>query len=175
MAADPAGPSAVRFLGVDTSLRGTGYGVIEAAGNRYRYVESGRVRNAPTLPVALCVTRIHDTVRDLIQRTRPAAVAIEGVFIAKNARSSLRLGEARGGVLAACGGCGVEVYEYPPRRVKQAVVGAGGAAKEQVLRMMVHLLGAPPDISEDEADALAIALCHVQTRTSIPGLAPKPL
>jgi crossover junction endodeoxyribonuclease RuvC len=97
----------------------------------------------------------------MLARIRPDAVSIEGVFFSRNVRTTLRLGEARGAVLSACARAGVPVFEYPPRRVKQALVGTGGAQKEQVGLMVSAILGLPAPPQPDAADALAIAICHL--------------
>ncbi len=163
----------MRVLGIDTSLRSSGVGVVEAAGSRLAAVEYGRVRNADRLPLSACLRRLDEEVRALIARTQPAEAAIEDVFFCKNVRTAVTLGEARGVVIAACAGAGIPVYEYAPRRVKQAVVGYGAADKSQVRRMVMRLLSLAEEPQEDEGDALAIAICHVNRRSSVAALAPE--
>ena len=111
----------------------------------------------------------------MMDRTRPEAVAIEGVFFCKNAATVVKLGEARGAVIALCAGNNLPVYEYAPRRVKQSVVGFGGAEKEQVRKMVMTLLALREEPREDESDALAIALCHLHSRTGVAALMAKPI
>jgi crossover junction endodeoxyribonuclease RuvC len=165
----------VRVLGIDTSLRSTGVGVVEAVGSRLVVVEFGLLRNPATLPHSACLKRIGTGIAELIGRTRPTAAAIEGVFFSKNARTTLILGEARGVAIAACAGTELPVYEYAPRRVKQALVGFGGADKSQVRRMVMSLLALREEPEEDEADALAIAICHLHSRRGYAPLAPQPI
>jgi crossover junction endodeoxyribonuclease RuvC len=112
---------------------------------------------------------------EVLAGARPAAAALEGGFIFKNARISLVLGEVRGVVIATCAAAGVPVFEYSPRKVKQALVGTGSASKEQVARMVASRLGLDALPGEDESDALAIAICHLQHRTGYSALDSRPL
>ncbi|MDD5678467.1 MAG: crossover junction endodeoxyribonuclease RuvC [Kiritimatiellae bacterium] len=155
-----------RILGVDTSLRSTGLGLIQVRGSCLEVVEHGVVKNPSGCSLSRCLSRLHAAVGEILERGKPGAVAIEGIFFCKNVRTAVILGEARGVVIAACAAAGVPVYEYSPRRVKQAVVGFGGAGKEQVVRMVTSLLGLREAPSEDAADALAIAICHAHAGTS---------
>jgi crossover junction endodeoxyribonuclease RuvC len=154
---------------VDTSLRSTGLAVVELVGTRHVSVYSGRVRNAPDLPRSACLLNIQRTLETVIAEHQPVAAAIESVFLSKNFKTTLILGEARGAVIAQCARSGLPVYEYEPRRVKQAVTGVGSAQKEQVQRMVQNLLALPALPQSDEADAAALAICHLhnQTRLSI--------
>ncbi len=163
------------MLGIDTALRSTGVGVVEAAGSRMTAVEYGCLRNAADAPLSACLLRLHEGLREVIGRARPDAAAVEGVFFCKNARTAVLLGQARGAVIAACAAAAVPVFEYPPRRVKQAVVGYGAADKEQVRRMVTALLGLSEPPRDDAGDALAIAICHLNTRTQCAALAPQPI
>lgn len=165
----------VHILGVDTSLRSTGVGVVAATGNRLSAVWYDRIRNPPDRPLSACLLTLADGLAAVIASHRPEAVAIEGVFFAKNVRTTLILGQARGAVIAQCARLGVPVYEYEPRRVKQAVVGHGGAVKEQIQRMVMSLLGLPELPQEDAADALALAICHHHNRTRLRLLGTTPL
>jgi crossover junction endodeoxyribonuclease RuvC len=149
-----------RIMGVDTSLRSTGLGLIQVRGSRLEVVEQALVKNPATWSLSRCLMHLHAAVGEILERGKPGAVAIEGIFFCKNVRTAVILGEARGVVIAACAAVGVPVYEYSPRRVKQAVVGFGGAGKDQVIRMVTALLGLCEAPSEDAADALAIAICH---------------
>lgn len=164
-----------RILGVDTALRSTGVGVVDVCGSRLSAVHYGTLRNPASRPLSACLLAIEDGIAELITAHRPEVVAVEGVFFAKYARATLLLGHARGVVLAACARLGVPVFEYEPRRVKQAVVGQGGAAKEQVQRMVQAMLELPELPQEDAADALAIAICHAQNRTRQIALGTPPL
>jgi len=150
----------MRILGVDTSLRSTGLGLIQVRGSRLEVVEHGLVKNPATWSLSRCLVHLHAAIGEILERGKPGTVAIEGIFFCKNVRTAVILGEARGVVIAACAATGVPVYEYSPRRVKQAVVGFGAAGKEQVVRMVTSLLGLREALPEDAADALAIAICH---------------
>ncbi len=165
----------VRILGVDTSLRSTGVAVLEQSGRTVRALAYGTVRNKASLPHSQCLAAIQTEMEKLIAEFSPAEAAIEGAFFAKNAKTAMILGQARGVVLAACSRAVLPVFEYSPRAVKQAVTGTGGARKEQVGRMVVRLLGLKELPQEDAADALAIALCHTHQRTLPETLRSKPL
>lgn len=158
------------MLGVDTSLRGTGVGVVEAAGSRFRYLASACLKMSPRLPVSKCLLGIQAGVTDFIERFSPEAAAIEGSFFFKNARTAMVLGQARGVVIAACAAKGVPVFEYAPKRVKQAVTGYGTAEKHQVAKMVCTMLGIDNTLSDDETDALALAICHTHSCTALAGL-----
>ncbi|MFA5043842.1 MAG: crossover junction endodeoxyribonuclease RuvC [Kiritimatiellia bacterium] len=149
-----------RILGVDTSLRSTGLGLIQVRGSRLEVVEQALVKNPAAWSLSRCLVHLYAAVGEILERGKPGVVAIEGVFFCKNVRTAVILGEARGVVIAACAAAGAPVYEYSPRRVKQAVAGFGGAGKDQVIRMVTALLGLREAPAEDAADALAIAICH---------------
>ena len=160
------------ILGIDTSLRSSGYGVLVTEGSRMRSLEAGRIRNAPKLPLSECLRTIHARVAELIAQYSPDVVAIESVIYGKNAGTMLVLGEARGAVITAAADAGLSIYEYEPRRVKMAVCGNGLAEKEQVQRMVKTLLGLQELPQNDAADALAIAITHAHSnsllRTNVP-------
>lgn len=166
----------MRVLGIDTSLRSTGYGVVESVGSQFRSIAFGIIRNAPKQPLSECLAKLHVEISLIIQTSKPEVVSIEGVFFCKNARTALILGQARGAVIAACATARLPVFEHEPRKVKQAVVGYGAADKTQVARMVMRLLNLPevPE-QEDATDALAIALCHLQSRTGYSALDTAPL
>ena len=152
-------------LGIDTSLRSTGYGVLNAAGNRLNMLVCGNIRNAPRLPLTACIKAIHEKVSELIAEHRPDVMAIESVIYGKNAGTMLVLGEARGAVLTAAAAAGLPVYEYEPRRMKKAVCGNGLAEKEQIQRMVKTLLNLQELPQNDAADALGLAICHVHSNS----------
>ena len=154
-------------LGIDTSLRSTGYGVLSAEGSRLRFLDCGNIRNAPKLPLTACLKAIHAKIAELIATYRPAVVAVESVIYGKNAGTMLVLGEARGAVLTAAVDAGVPVYEYEPRRMKRAVCGNGMAEKEQIQRMVKTLLSLPELPQNDAADALGLAICHVHSHSRL--------
>ena len=165
----------MRVVGIDASLRSTGIGVVESQGNGLRAVEFSTVRNPTSLTHSECLRRILAELGSVVGRCRPQAAAIEGGFYFKNARTALVLGEVRGVVIAASASAGVPIYEYSPRLVKQALTGYGAAQKDQVSKMVRSILGVNGEIQEDAADALAIAICHIQSQTGIAELRPKPI
>ena len=148
-------------LGIDTSLRSSGYGVLEAEGSRLRAIGMGTIKNAPKVPLSACLRNIHASVTDLIERYNPDVLAIESVIYGKNAGTMLVLGEARGAVITAAVDAGVPIYEYEPRRMKMAVCGNGLAEKMQIQRMVKTLLALPELPQNDAADALGLAITHV--------------
>jgi crossover junction endodeoxyribonuclease RuvC len=149
----------VRILGIDPGSRATGYGVVEVEGSRLTRVDGGVIRPGAQL-VSKRLACIVATLEDVIRRTVPESSALESVFTARNPRSALLLGQARGAALVACGLAGLPTAEYAPAQVKRAVVGYGAAGKEQVQRMVQRLLALASPPAADEADALAVALCH---------------
>ncbi|HEY8240896.1 MAG TPA: crossover junction endodeoxyribonuclease RuvC [Kiritimatiellia bacterium] len=163
----------MRVLGVDTSLRCTGYGVVDARGSSLTAVESGVIKTPASQPHSACLQRLDEGIRDLIKRAHPDVVAVEGIFFCKNVRTAVTLGEARGVVIAACATAGLAVYEYAPRKVKRGVVGHGSAHKSQVGRMIKAMLKLDVEPEEDAADALAIAICHVHSNSRIAALKPE--
>jgi crossover junction endodeoxyribonuclease RuvC len=167
--------AAATVLGVDTSLRSTGVGVVRAEGSRFTALDYGRIVNTARLPLSTCLDRIYRGVAEVVARVQPDAVAIEGIFFCRNVRTAVILGEARGAVIAAAAGAGVPVYEYPPRRVKQAVSAYGAAGKEQVQRMVMTLLGLDRPPPEDASDALAIAFCHLNVVNRVAAATPRPI
>ena len=152
-------------LGIDTSLRSTGFGVLQAEGSRMCAVEMGAIRNAPKLPLSACLRNIHAAVAGLIEKHAPNVVAIESVIYGKNAGTMLVLGEARGAVITAAVDAGVPIYEYEPRRMKMAVCGNGLAEKMQIQRMVKTLLALPELPQNDAADALGLAITHVHSNS----------
>lgn len=152
-----------RILGIDPGSRKTGFGIIDFQETRGRYVSSGTVRSADgAFPERL--RQIFGSVRELVDEYRPDIVAIESVFVSRNAGSALKLGQARSAALCATFDFELEVAEYSPREVKLAIVGTGAATKDQVQHMVTQLLGLSGVPAEDAADALAVALCHGQQR-----------
>lgn len=151
------------IIGIDTSLRSTGFGVLKVEGSRLLAVDYGNIRNAPRLPLTSCLKAIHSKVEELIAAHSPDVMAIESVIYGKNAGTMLVLGEARGAVLAAAADAGLPVYEYEPRRMKKAVCGNGLAEKEQIQRMVKVLLNLPELPQNDAADALGLAVCHAHS------------
>lgn len=154
----------MRILGVDTSLRSTGYGVLETQGSRLVALDFGNIKNPAKMPLSKCLENIFGKIGELVATYRPDVVAVEQVIYAKNASTMLILGEARGAVVTAATIAGLSVYEYEPRRIKRAVCGNGLAEKEQIQRMVKTLLALPEVPQNDAADALAIAITHAHSR-----------
>jgi crossover junction endodeoxyribonuclease RuvC len=150
----------VRILGIDTSLRSTGVGIIEVRGSEMRALAYGRIYNKPKVPHSECLENIYKTISDLIEDHKPDCAAIEGAFFAKNPKTAMVLGQARGAAIAACAVQQLTISEHTPRKVKSSVVGTGTADKTQVAKMVMRLLNIQEQPQEDAADALAIAICH---------------
>jgi len=165
----------VKILGIDPSLRSTGYGVITGAGNQFTCLDHGEIKNPATLLPSLCLVKIADIVTGLIDRYRPEVMAIEGLVYVQNTRIAFTLGQVRGVIIAAAARQGIPVYEYAPRKVKQSVTGQGGAGKSQVATMIKAQLGLNETPPPDAADALALALCHAQSCRGIQFNPPKPI
>jgi crossover junction endodeoxyribonuclease RuvC len=154
----------VRILGIDPGSRVTGFGIVDSDGARTRHVASGCIRTeGDELSTRLRI--IFEGVGALVREHRPAQAAFEKVFVHRNADSALKLGQARAAAICATFSGGVTVHEYAARAVKQAVVGHGGADKVQVQHMVRALLQLPVAPAADEADALAVAICHAHTRS----------
>lgn len=147
-------------MGIDPGATITGYGVVEARGAELHHIDSGAIR-VPRTEICARLSFIADRIRDAIRQARPDSIAVERVFIARNARSALTLGQARGAALVACGELCDSVEEYSALEIKQAVVGRGRADKAQVQHMVRVLLGLRESLQADTADALACAICHI--------------
>lgn len=151
-------------LGIDPSLRGTGLAVIEAlGGGKMRYVESETVRNHPSLSMAECIAAIFERTLRMIDLYSPDWVSIEQSVYVQNFKTAMILGSARGAAIAAAAHRRREVYEYPPLRIKQAVIGYGRASKEQVGRSVMAFLQMQNILPPDESDASAAAITHIFT------------
>ena len=159
-------------LGLDPSLRGTGYGVIQLAKPRPRTLAHGTITCPTTWPRSRCLLKISQTLREVVRAHKPAVCVVEGLFYAQNLQTALIMGEARGAALAAVAEAGLEVYEIAPRKVKQAIVGYGAAQKEAVARMVQRMLALTELPAPDAADALALALAHAQENSHY-SLAPR--
>lgn len=169
----PEGPPELRrfsrILGIDPSLRGTGFGVIEVSGGKRCLLEAGTLRCPAAWVRSRCLARIAVGIREAIRRQAPEVCAVEGLFFAQNLRTALTLGEARGAALAAVAEAGLPIHELAPRQIKQAVVGFGGAQKLAVGRMVQRLLGVTEALESDAADALAVALALFQASQGTAG------
>ncbi len=154
------------ILGIDPGSRITGYGVVRDTGRGCEYIASGCIRTGSgELQERLLI--VFRGVREVIQTYGPVTMGIEKVFMARNADSALKLGQARGAAIVAASEEGVEVAEYSASQVKQAIAGTGGADKQQVQMMVMHLLKLVQKPQIDASDALAIALCHAHHRQSL--------
>jgi len=150
----------VRILGLDPGSRVCGYGVIDAERGALRYVECGILTAPEDRPMEHRLGEIARGLSEVIAELAPAVAAVEDVFVHQNPRSALALAQARGMALAVLGMAGVRVTSYPPAVVKKAVAGAGGAAKEQIARMVQALIGLKSLPRADATDALAVAITH---------------
>lgn len=151
------------ILGIDPGSLKTGFGIIAVAAGRSEYVTSGVIR-LPRAPLPERLKIIHDGIGEIIDLHCPQEVAIEEVFMARDAKAAIKLGQARGAAIVACVNAGMPVFEYAARSIKQAVVGIGAAEKQQVQHMVKVLLKLPAAPAEDAADALATAICHANTQ-----------
>lgn len=152
-----------RILGIDPGSRHTGFGVLDFVGDTPTYVASGTV-NSLEGGFADRLRQIFEAVGGIVAEFQPNIVAIESVFMHKNAGSALKLGHARSAALCATFDYNLEVFEYAPREIKKAVVGTGSARKEQVQHMVVSILKLDATPGSDASDALAVALCHGNQR-----------
>ncbi len=165
----------LRVMGVDTSLRSTGVGILESVGSRMDPIYYGTIKNPPGHPLSACLLNLQDSIDTLVREHEPQAVAIEGIFYAKNVKTMMLLSHARGAIIAQCARLGLPVYEYEPRRVKMAVAGYGGAQKLQIQKMVKTLLGLSEEPQNDAADALALAITHLHNRSAFAALATAPV
>ena len=149
-----------RILGIDPGSRITGYGVIDSIRGKIGFVACGVVKTSPNSPFPVRLNQIFDGINEVIQLHGPTVAAVEDLFLATNPRSALKLGQARGAAVVAVMQNGLQVYDYSPKFIKQAVVGYGQAGKVQVQHMVRVLLGLSGSPSNDAADALAVAICH---------------
>jgi crossover junction endodeoxyribonuclease RuvC len=156
----------MRVLAIDPSLRSTGFALLEKVNGKVRSIEYGIIRNRPEIPASSCLVAIRDRLAELIQRHEPDSAAIESTIYVQSYKTAITLGAVRGAAIIAVAERGVPLYEYAPRRVKQAVVGKGAAAKQQVGFMIRAMLGLTENPPPDAADALAIGLTHFQAHES---------
>jgi len=149
-----------RILGIDPGSRVTGYGIVDSERGELAFVACGVVKTTVGYPLAARLNEIYEGINEVVQLHGPAVAAVEEVFLASNANTALKLGQARGAAVVAVMQNGLSVSDYSARKIKQAVVGYGQAEKEQVqhmVRVLLNLRGRP---SSDAADALAVAICH---------------
>jgi crossover junction endodeoxyribonuclease RuvC len=153
----------MRILGIDPGSRITGYGMIEKRGNRLLHIDNGAISTRSGAELADRLKIIYQELERVIAEYAPEAVAIEQIFVAKNAQSALKLGHARGAAMLAGVNANLTVAEYTALQVKNAVVGYGRAEKRQVQQMVRMLLNLPEIAQEDASDALAVAICHAHS------------
>ena len=158
--------TAIRIIGIDPGLRRTGWGIVESHGVRLSYVDSGLLTSTTDAELAYRLRELFEGIASIIASYKPQEAAVEETFVNENARATLKLGQARGMALLAPAMGGLVVAEYPPNLVKKSVVGAGHAEKHQVGAMIALLLPRAHCKSADEADALAIAICHANHRAT---------
>ncbi len=150
------------ILGVDPSLRGTGYGVIRRAKPHPVVLTQGTISCPSDWERSRCLVKIVEILRDVLKQHQPTVCVVEGLFYAQNLQTAIVMGEARGAALAVIAEAGLEIFEIAPRKVKQAIVGYGAAQKTAVAQMVQRLLNLPKPPAPDAADALALALAHAQ-------------
>jgi len=158
----------VRILGIDPGSRAAGYGLIEVAGARLNFVACGVIRVATAGTFGERLLEIHQGIAEVIETHQPDLAAIEEVFMAKNANSALKLGQARGVLILAALQAGLPLAEYSPRQIKQAAAGYGNADKAQIQHMVRVILSLNKTPSHDAADALAVAICHANHYRFVP-------
>jgi len=162
-----------RLLGIDPSLRGTGFAVIELGKPYPRTLVHGTLKCPAGWEQSRCLAKIAQGIREVIQTHKPEVCAVEGLFFAQNLQTALIMGQARGAALCVVGEAGLDIYEISPRKVKQAIVGYGAAQKLAVAKMVQRMLHLEEMPDADAADALAIALAYAQTQTGFSLTPPK--
>ena len=155
---------ATRIIGIDPGLRNMGWGVIETEGSRLVFVDAGTVRAERSLALSERLRILHEELAAVVSRYTPDEAAVEETFVNKDARATLKLGQARGIALLVPAQAGLAVAEYAPNKVKKSVAGVGHGAKEQVQTMVRMLMPRATWDSADAADALAVAICHAHNR-----------
>jgi crossover junction endodeoxyribonuclease RuvC len=151
------------ILGIDPGSRITGYGLLRKEGNRLIHIDNGAIFTDSSSDFPDRLKLIYDGLSEVIRKYSPAVMAVEDIFFSNNAQSALKLGQARGAAIVAGVSASLPVHEYTALQVKQAVVGHGRAAKEQVQHMVKVLLGLPEIAQADASDALAVAICHANS------------
>lgn len=163
------------IVGIDPSLRGTGYGLIQVGRPHATVLAQGTIRCPAAWERSRCLLQIVQELREAVRRHHPTVCVVEGLFYAQNLQTALILGEARGASLVAAAEAGLVIYEIAPRKVKQAIVGYGAAQKLAVAKMVQRMLGLPEPPAPDAADALALAITFAQEQSRYSLTAPKRL
>lgn len=149
-------------LGIDPGISNTGFGVVTRHGSQLLALDGGVIETTADQPLESRLARIADRIDELIAEHKPDAMAIESIYFGKNVETAFLVGQARGAIVCAAGQAGVEVESYTPQQIKLAVCGSGGAAKDQVQRMVAAMLDLPGELPSDHAaDALAVGVCHI--------------
>ena len=161
------------ILGVDPSLRGTGYGIIRVGEGEPGIVTHGTIVCPKNWARSRCLAHISSTLRALLREYQPQVCVVEGLFFAQNLKTALIMGEARGAAMATIAEAGLDIYEISPRKVKQAIVGYGAAQKLAVAKMIQRMLNLADQPAPDAADALALALTHANTQRRFSLIPPK--
>ncbi|MDR3274107.1 MAG: crossover junction endodeoxyribonuclease RuvC [Puniceicoccales bacterium] len=151
------------ILGIDPSLRGTGIAILESYEKRFKFIFSKRLSLEPRFSFYRCLGEIFGEIDEIVVKYQPSYAAVERTIFVQNYKIAQTLGSVRGAVLAALARREIEVCEYPPLRIKQAITGVGRASKEQVMGTVKNILNIEHEISSDESDALAAACCHAWT------------
>lgn len=157
----------IRILGIDPGLRNTGWGVVDVKGNSLSFVASGTIRAATDDDLAARLLEIYNALNAVLGEWQPDEAAVEETFVNKDARATLKLGQARGVALLAPAMAGLRVSEYAPNQVKKSVIGVGHGDKSQIKMMVKVLMPKAVFKSDDAADALAIAICHAHNRQTL--------
>ncbi|HTL74521.1 MAG TPA: crossover junction endodeoxyribonuclease RuvC [bacterium] len=161
------------ILGVDPSLRGTGFGIIRTGGTQPVVLAQGTIACPKDWARSRCLAKISQTLRDVLREYQPTVCAVEGLFFAQNLKTAIIMGEARGAAMAVIAEAGLDIYEIATRKVKQAIVGYGAAQKLAVAKMVQRMLNLAELPAPDAADALALALVHAQEKSRLGLTAPK--
>ena len=161
------------IIGIDPSLRGTGYGIIRAEKSSLVMLAQGTILCPKDWPRSRCLAKISQTLRDLLRENHPTVCVVEGLFFAQNLQTAIIMGEARGAAMAVVAESGIDIFEIATRKVKQAIVGYGAAQKIAVAKMVQRMLNLAELPAPDAADALALALVHAQEKSRLGLSAPK--
>jgi len=153
----------MRVLGIDPGSLHTGYGVVEGNRSCYKLIACGQINNKNNDKSTTRYSKIYTSLREIIKKTQPEIITLENVIYCNNSKIAIKLGEARGVAILAASEAQIPIAEYSPKRIKQAVVGNGNASKQQVQGMIQHLLSLNEPPSTDAADALAAAICHINS------------
>ena len=158
----------MRILGIDPGIATIGFGIIDFNNSKYRFINCGIISTPTHTPLSSRLSTIYDDITELINAFRPDAVAIEELFFNTNITTGISVAHGRGVILLACAKAGIKIYEYTPLQVKQSVVGYGRAEKKQVMEMVKRLCCLKEEPKPDDAaDAVALALCHARSCTSL--------